>query len=147
MPANDENNRMAELAAFKNELENLSSAMDRFDAKLDTIVSIQTAVAQLQERSMVQHQAIDRAFSAIQSAQVRADQAVTAINRAMSFVRGAAITGALLFGFGQWYMLQQLETVKTLSEATTIYDRRLFQIEMKLWPDNVRPSEAGGKRK
>jgi hypothetical protein len=138
---------MAELAAVKNELENMASSIGRLDAKLDTIVSIQTAVAQLQERSMVQHQAIDRAFAAIQSAQVRADQAVTAINRAMAFVRGAAITGALLFAFGQWYMLQQLESVKGLSEASAVYDRRLFQIEMKLWPDNVRPSEAGGKRK
>lgn len=146
MPANDEYS-MAELAALKNELENMASFMDRLDAKLDTIVSIQTAIAQLQERSMVQHQAIDRAFSAINSAQIRADQAVTAINRSMAFVRGAAVTGALLFGFGQWYMLQQLEAVKALSESSAVYDRRLFQIEMKLWPDNVRPSEAGGKRK
>lgn len=135
-----------EFGALRSDLENMRSLVEGISTKMDTLVTMQTTIVQLQERASAQQAAIDRAFTSIHEARQRADIAVTAINRSMAFVRGAAIVGTLLFAFAQWYVLQQLEDVKATKELVSISERRLGYIEARLWPDE-RPSSASGRNR
>jgi hypothetical protein len=134
-----------DIQVMKSELTELRNDVHQIGAKMDVILQMQVAISQLQERHETQKGALDRAFSAIKENKHRSDSTNSELSRWVSFIKGGAAVAALLYGFTQWYMLQQIDKLEKTSGAYFSLDRRITFVETKIWPD-LRPGEkANGK--
>lgn len=125
-----------DIEVMKSELSDLRSDVHQIVAKMDMVLQMQVSITQLQERQETSKHAQDRVFSAIKENKARADDTSSELSRVVSFVKGGAFIGAILFAFAQWYTIQQIEKLEKTAEAFVIVDRRLTFMESKLWPDN-----------
>lgn len=123
-----------DLEVMKSEISGLRGAMQEVGAKMDLIINMQLSITTLQERNSHQQAALDRAFSSIKEVRNIADSATSSHATLLSFVRGGAFVGAILFAFAQWYVLQQISRLEDVSKEFTVIDRRILAVEGKLWP-------------
>ena len=130
-----------DVEVLKADMRNLQTSVSEVSAKMDMLLSMQVQLARLQEQHDHTRQAVDRAFNSLKDTRDRSEQTEGKVAKALSFVRGGALVGALLFGFAQWYVLQQLEIIKQVEANVTAIDRRIISIEARAWPD-----VAGGSK-
>lgn len=134
-----------DIEVMKSELTELRQDVHQINAKMDVILQMQVSITQLQERHETQKSSLERAFSAIKENKHSSDNVASELSRWVSFAKGGAIVGAVLFGAAQWYMLKQIESLEKTSGAYFSLDRRITFVETKIWPD-LRPGEkANGK--
>lgn len=124
-----------DLEIMKAEMATMREAVQGVSSKLDIMIQMQVSITQLQERSSAQQSAMDRAFVAINETKQRADAAVSENSKMMSFVKGGAAVGAILFAFTQWYVMGQIRQLEDTSKALLTMDRRIMYIESKIWPE------------
>lgn len=130
-----------DVEVLKAEMRNLQTSVSEVGAKLDVLLGMQIQLVRLQEQHDHTRQALDRAFSSLKDTKTRSEETEGKVAKALSFVRGGALVGAMLFGFAQWYVLQQLEIIKQVEANVTAIDRRIISIEARVWPD-----VAGGSK-
>lgn len=130
-----------DVEVLKAEMRNIQTSMSEVGAKLDVLLGMQIQLVRLQEQHDHTRQALDRAFSSLKDTKDRSEETEGRVAKALSFVRGGALVGAMLFGFAQWYVLQQLEIIKQVEANVTAIDRRIISIEARVWPD-----VAGGSK-
>ena len=129
-----------DIQVMKSELSELRNDIHQVNAKMDVILQMQVSITQLQERHETQKGGLDRAFSAIKENKRGTDATSSELSRWVSFIKGGAAVTAILYGFTQWYMLQQIEKLEKTSGAYFSLDRRITFVETKMWPD-LRPGE------
>ena len=105
------------------------------------VLSMQVQLVRLQEQHDHTRQALDRAFSTIRDTRARSDDTENKVIRMLSFVRGGAAVGAVLFAFTQWYVLEQLAALQQVVDRVSAIDRRVISIEAR-----TLPVEAGGPK-
>lgn len=130
-----------DVEVLKAEMRNIQTSMSEVGAKLDVLLGMQIQLVRLQEQHDHTRQSLDRAFSSLKDTKTRSEETEGKVAKALSFVRGGALVGAMLFGFAQWYVLQQLEVIKQVEANVTAIDRRIISIEARVWPD-----VAGGSK-
>lgn len=129
-----------DIQVMKSELTELRNDIHQIGAKMDTVLQMQVAITQLQERHETQKTGLDRAFSAIKENKHAADNVSSELSRWVSFAKGGAAVGVLLFALAQWYTLSQIEKLEKTAGAYFSLDRRITFVENKMWPD-LRPGE------
>jgi hypothetical protein len=117
-----------DVEVLKSELRGLQASMSDLSAKMDMMISMQVQLVRLQEQQDSIRQALDRAFVSIREHRVAASAVETHLHKAMGFIKGGALVGALLIGFVQWYVIDQINTLKAVERRVTI-------VESKLWPN------------
>lgn len=125
-----------ELPVLRAELSALTRAVDmlgaQLGAKVDQVVSMQVQLVRLQEQQTQSQQAIDRAFMEVRDVESMSKDTDGKVTKALSFVRGSIVVGALLFAFIQWYTLDRLDVIKANSESLVVIERRLSWLEHEL---------------
>ena len=143
MPSNQSNGNEsvphADIEVMKSQIITINEAVQGVAAKMDVIVGMQITMTQTQERQDAQRMALDRAFTAIAEAKAKADNVANEQSRMMSFVKGGATVGVLLFALTQWYTLQQINKLEETSKALSAVDRRLMFIESKFYKNSPPP--------
>lgn len=117
-----------DVEVLKSEMRGLQAGMSDLSAKMDMLISMQVQMVRLQEQQESTRQGLDRAFSSIRETRQASTAMETQVHKALSFVKGGALVGALLIAFVQWYVIDQINTLKAV-------ERRLTAVETKLWPD------------
>lgn len=134
-----------DIEVIKSEMLELRNDIHQIGAKMDVVLQMQIAITQLQERHETQKGGLDRAFHSIKENKRSSDDTASELSRWISFAKGGAAVAIVLYGFTQWYMLQQIEKLEKTSGAYFSLDRRITFVETKIWPD-LRPGEkANGK--
>lgn len=126
---------------LKSEMRGLQASVADIGAKMDLLLSMQVQIVRLQEQQDNTKEAVTRVFSNMREDRQRIGQTESTVHRTLSFVRGGALVGAVLFAFAQWYVLQQLNVIDKLDTTMGAVDRRVITIESRLWPDI-----AGGRK-
>lgn len=125
-----------DIRELKGELAGLARSVDQLGAqlgaKIDILVAMQVQLGRMQEQTDQNRQAIDRAFSDIRDNEELSKETDSKVNKAISFVRGLMMAGALLFAFAQWYTIGRLDVIDATSEKLAIIDRRLSWIEVEV---------------
>lgn len=131
-----------DIEVMKAEMATIREAIQNVGAKMDVVLQMQITLTQLQERTEHSRLALDRAFTSIREIKSSVELVSSEQSRAMGFVKGGAAIGVILFAFAQYYMGQQINSLKEVTDAFVAMDRRLVFIETKLWPD----LPAGGNK-
>lgn len=126
---------------LKVEMRGLQGSMSEIVAKMDMLIAMQVQIVRLQEQQDTQRQAMDRAFDSIRTNREAVSAVDNSFQRAYSFIKGGALVGTLLLAFVQWYVVDQINTLKQVDVEIKAVDRRMTVIESRLWPDVV----GGGK--
>ncbi len=123
-----------DVEVLKSEMRGLQTGMADLNAKMDIVMSMQVQMVRLQEQQESTRQGLDRAFSSIRETRQATTAMETQMHKALSFVKGGALVGTILMAFVQWYVIDQINTLKAV-------ERRVTMVESKVWPDVV----GGGK--
>ena len=107
---------------------------------MDMLIAMQVQLVGLQKDIEHTRASVDRAFDALRSTNKLAAETDSRLSKAISTWKGAAGVGIILFGFVQWYVLQQLQIIKDTAMTVSAIERRMHYIEAKVWPDTT-----GGK--
>lgn len=126
-----------DIEVLKTEMRSLQAAVSEVGLKIDMLLSMQVQIGRMQEQHDSTKQAVDRAFSSLRETNNRVQTTESTVHKVLSFVKGGALVGALLFGFAQWYVMQQLTAINRIDADLSIIDRRMISVESKIWPDTV----------
>jgi phage shock protein A len=129
-----------DIEVLRTEIGALRANVSEVGAKMDMLLSMQVQLVGLQKDIEHTRASVDRAFDGLRTAKDLAVSTDSKLSKAISAGRGAALVGAVLFAFAQWYVLQQLQAIKDTAASVTAVERRLHYIEAKIWPDT-----AGGR--
>lgn len=129
-----------DIEVLRSEIGALRTNVSEVGAKMDMLLAMQVQLVGLQKDIEHTRASVDRAFDGLHSTKDLAVSTDNKLTKAISAGRGAALVGAFLFAFAQWYVLQQLEAIEASSKAVNAIERRLHYIEAKIWPD-----VAGGR--
>lgn len=129
-----------DIEVLRAEIGGLRATVSEVGAKMDMLIAMQVQLVGLQKDIEHTRASVDRAFDALRSTKNMAAETDSRLSKAISTWKGAAAVGVILFGFAQWYVLQQLQIIKDTTTTVSAIERRLHYIEAKLWPGT-----AGGK--
>ena len=129
-----------DIEVLRAEIGGLRATVSEVGAKMDMLIAMQVQLVGLQKDIEHTRASVDRAFDAIRSTKSLAAETDSRLSKAISTWSGAAGVGVILFGFVQWYVLQQLQIIKDTTTAVSAIERRMHYIEAKVWPDTT-----GGK--
>jgi hypothetical protein len=118
---------------LKTEMRGLQTGMSELAAKMDMLISMQVQLVRLQEQHDTHRQALDRAFSSIRVNGEEVRRVDSSFHKAYSFIKGGALVGTLLWGFIQWYVVGQINTLNQVDVDLKAVDRRIAVIESKVW--------------
>lgn len=124
-----------DIEVLKTEVRGLQAGISELGAKMDVVLAMQVQMVRLQEQQDGQRQAIERAFSSLSETKRQLGEVDTRVHRALSFVRGAAFVAVIAVGMVQWYVIDQINTLKQTGFDLKAVDRRVTVVESKLWPD------------
>jgi len=124
-----------DLAIVQNEVQSLHRVISDVAAKIDVLLAMQVQLGRMQAEQEHDRQGLTRAFESIRGVRKQAEGTDGRLNASLAFIKGGAFVGAILFGFLQWYALQQIEAIRDVTVTSTSFDRRMNAIEAKLWPD------------
>lgn len=126
-----------DIEVLKTEIRGLQTATSEVGAKMDMLLGMQVQIVRLQEQHDSTKQSVDRAFNSLREMGGRVQGTESTVHKVLSFVKGGALVGALLFGFAQWYALEKLAVVDRIDADLSVIDRRMISVEAKIWPDTV----------
>lgn len=126
-----------DIEVLKTEMRGLQTAISEVGSKMDMLLGMQVQIVRLQEQHDSTKQSVDRAFSSIRDMGGRVQTTESTVHKVLSFVKGGALVGALLFGFAQWYVMQQLAAINRIDADLSVIDRRMIAVEAKIWPDTI----------
>ena len=129
-----------DIEVLRSEIGALRTNVSEVGAKMDMLLAMQVQLVGLQKDIEHTRASVDRAFDGLRTTEELALTTESKLSRAVSAGRGAALVGAVLFAFAQWYVLQQLDVINGSAKALSAVERRLHYIEAKIWPD-----VAGGR--
>ena len=129
-----------DIEVLRTEIGALRTNVSEVGAKMDMLLAMQVQIVGLQKDIEHTRASVDRAFDGLRTTKDLAVLTESRLSKVISAGRGAALVASLLFAFAQWYVMQQLETIKGTSTSVSAIERRLHYIEAKIWPD-----VAGGK--
>ena len=124
-----------EIELLKQELATLTGAVNALGLKVDHIMAMQLQITRLQEQQENSRAAIDRSFKAIEEIKDKSNKTESDLSRAISFVKGSIMVGALLFAFAQWWVLEQLQDMKVIKSDVPVIERRLSLVERDIQRD------------
>lgn len=129
-----------DIEVLRTEIGGLRATVSEVGAKMDMLIAMQVQLVVLQKDIEHTRASVDRAFDAIRSTKSLAAETDGRLSKVISTWKGAAGVGIILFGFAQWYVLQQLQVIKDTTMTVSAIERRLHYVEAKVWPDT-----SGGK--
>lgn len=122
-----------DIGVLKAEVKNLADAISNVGAKMDILLSMQVQLVQLQERHEHAKEQLDTANAKIDAAQALASETASQMTKYYSFINGVMLSGALFFGFIQWYVISQINHVKEMDDTIQVIERRLDSLGTKTW--------------
>jgi len=122
-----------DIGVLKSEVKALTGLITNINTKMDILLSMQVQLVQLQERHEHTKEQLDAADSRIASVHKLAVDTSTTMTKYHSFVAGVILTGSVLFGFIQWYVVSQINEIKRLNASVQLIERRLDAIGSKTW--------------
>lgn len=128
-----------DIGVLKAEVKNLADVISSIGAKMDILLSMQVQLVQLQERHEHTKEQLDTANGKIAAAHALANETSIRMTKYYSFVNGVMLTGALFFGFIQWYVIDQINNVEKMETSIQVIERKLEAIATKTWfppPEN-----------
>ena len=126
-----------DIEVLRAEIGGLRATVSEVGAKMDMLIAMQVQLVGLQKDIEHTRASVDRAFDALRSTNNLAAETDSRLSKAISTWKGAAGVGIILFGFVQWYVLQQLQIIKDTTAAVSAIERRLHYIEAKVWPETT----------
>ena len=120
-----------DVEVLRAEVQHVRSAVSDIGAKMDILLALQAQIVRLQEKHDNATQAIDRAFKSLKEVKDLAESTHDRFAAAKSFFRGALFVSFVLFGFAQWYVLQQLGALDELAKKATNFDIRVTLLERR----------------
>lgn len=120
-----------DIEVLKTEVRGLQSGISELAAKIDIIISMQVQLVRLQEQHDNQRQAVDRAFTTIREHKKH----ISGFQQVIWLIKGGALVAAVLLGFLNWYLFDQINTLKRVDVDVKAVDRRVTIIESRIWPD------------
>jgi hypothetical protein len=120
-----------DIEVLKTEVRGLQSGISELAAKIDIIISMQVQLVRLQEQHDSQRQAMDRAFTTIREHK----EHISGFQQIVSHIKGGALVATVLLGFLNWYLFDQINTLKRVDVDVKAVDRRVTIIESRIWPD------------
>ena len=124
-----------DIGVLKAEVKNLADVISNIGAKMDILLSMQVQLVQLQERHEHTKEQLDTANSKIEAAQTLASETAIKMTRYYSFINGVMLTGAIFFGFIQWYVVSQINHIEQMDTSIQVIERRLDSLGSKTWFD------------
>lgn len=122
-----------DIGVLKAEVKNLADVISNIGAKMDILLSMQVQLVQLQERHEHTKEQLDAANNKITEAHTLASATALKMTKYYSFVNGVMLTGALFFGFIQWYVIGQIQQVEEMDNSIQVIERRLDSLATKTW--------------
>lgn len=120
-----------DIEVLKTEVRGLQSGISELAAKIDIIISMQVQLVRLQEQHDSQRQAVDRAFNALREHKKH----ISGFHHVVSYIKGGALVATVLIAFVNWYVIDQINTLKRVDVDVKAVDRRVTIIESRIWPD------------
>jgi len=133
-----------DIGVLKAEVKNLADVISNIGAKMDILLSMQVQLVQLQERHEHAKEQLDAANSKIEIAHTLASETAIRMTRYYSFINGVMLTGAIFFGFIQWYVVSQINHIEQIDTSIQVIERRLDGLATKTWfpaPDKEKRDE------
>lgn len=125
----------SDIEVLKTEVRGLHGAVSDIGAKMDVLLALQAQMVRLQEQHDNTRAALDRAFEAISNVKTTANSTEGRFIFWRGLFLGGAFVGSILFGFAQWYVLQQLHALNEVADQANGFNLRLTLMENKVWPD------------
>ena len=122
-----------DIGVLKSEVKKLADVISNIGAKMDILLSMQVQLVQLQERHEHTKEQLDAANAKIEAAHVLASDTAIRMTRYYSFVNGVMLTGAIFFGFIQWYVIGQIKHIEQMDTSIQVIERRLDSLGVKTW--------------
>ena len=119
------------IEVLKTEVRGLQSGISELAAKIDIIISMQVQLVRLQEQHDSQRHAVDRAFNALSEHK----EHISGFHQVVNYIKGGALVATILMAFVNWYVIDQINTLKRVDVDVKAVDRRVTIIESRLWPD------------
>ena len=120
-----------DIEVLKTEVRGLQSGISELAAKIDIIISMQVQLVRLQEQHDSQRQAVDRAFNALRGHKDH----ISGFHQIVNYIKGGALVATILMAFVNWYVIDQINTLKRVDVDVKAVDRRVTIIESRIWPD------------
>ena len=120
-----------DIEVLKTEVRGLQSGISELAAKIDIIISMQVQLVRLQEQHDSQRQAVDRAFNALREHKDH----ISGVHQVVNYIKGGALVATILMAFVNWYVIDQINTLKRVDVDVKAVDRRVTIIESRIWPD------------
>lgn len=133
-----------DIGVLKVEVKNLADVISNVGVKMDVLLSMQVQLVQLQERHEHAKEQLDTANVKIDAAQALASETAIRMTKYYSFVNGVMLTGALFFGFIQWYVIGEIQQVEEMDNTIQAFERRLDSLDSKTWLSS--PDTNGDKQ-
>lgn len=124
-----------DIGVLKAEVKNLTDVISNIGAKMDILLSMQVQLVQLQERHEHTKEQLDAANTKIEAAHILAAETAIKMTRYYSFINGVMLTGAIFFGFIQWYVVSQVNHIEQMDTSIQVIERRLDALGAKTWFD------------
>lgn len=125
----------SDIEVLKTEVRGLHSAVSDIGTKMDILLALQVQMVRLQEQHDNTRQALDRAFEAISNVKTTANSTEGRFIFWRGLFLGGAFVGAILVGFAEWYVIQQIHTLQEVADKANGFNLRLTLMERKVWPD------------
>ena len=122
-----------DIGVLKAEVKNLADVISNIGAKMDILLSMQVQLVQLQERHEHTKEQLDAANTKIEAAHLLANTTALKMTRYYSFINGVMLTGAIFFGFIQWYVVSQINHIEQMDTSIQVIERRLDSLGSKTW--------------
>lgn len=118
-----------DLRVLEARFENLDKSVGVVSSKIDQLMSTQEHFIRLQEQHEATRESLDRAMLIINAMTTLASETDNRLTKSLYFIRGGALVGTFLFGFAQWYVLEQLQGIREITTAIDLAEHRLTVIE------------------
>lgn len=120
-----------DIEVLKTEVRGLQTGISELAAKIDIIISMQVQLVRLQEQHDNQRQAVDRAFNTIREHK----EQISGFQQVVGHIKGGALVATVLMAFVNWYVIDQINTLRRVDVDVKAVDRRVTIIESRIWPD------------
>ena len=120
-----------DIEVLKTEVRGLQTGISELAAKIDIIISMQVQLVRLQEQHDNQRQAVDRAFNTIREHK----EQISGFQQVVGHIKGGALVATVLMAFVNWYVIDQINTLRRVDVDVKAVDRRGTIIESRIWPD------------
>lgn len=120
-----------DIEVLKTEVRGLQTGISELATKIDIIISMQVQLVRLQEQHDSQRQAVDRAFNALREHK----EHISGFHQVVNYIKGGALVATILMAFVNWYVIDQINTLKRVDVDVKAVDRRVTIIESRIWPD------------